>query len=69
MSLYSCAVATCEKIKIQEIDPLEKKRFAKPLLNCLGFDLKKTVLDRIWNCEDRVTTYEDSVKDYNKSDN
>jgi len=63
--LSSCASATCEKAPIKELDPLNIKRFAKPALDCLGIPFKKIVLDRIWNCEDRIESYRNLIIDYN----
>ncbi len=63
--LYSCSTTTI-KPKIPELDPLAKITFPKPSLDLLGFELKKIVLDRIWNCEDRLETLKGQIKSYNE---
>jgi len=66
MILSSCGSCTKEKVTIPELKQLEKKRFNKPDLNCLGKDLKVVVIDRIMNCEERLITVEDQIKAFNK---
>ncbi len=66
MVLYSCS-NTCvqQKDKLKELDPIHKVRISKPSLDCLGKPLKKVVLDRILNCDDRLETLELQIKAHN----
>lgn len=66
MSLYSCG-STCiqERDVLKELDPINKVIFPKPALDCLSMPLKVIVLDRIWNCEDRLEILSNQIKAHN----
>jgi len=64
IALFSCGNVTI-KPKIPELEPLKVIRFSQPELDILGEPLKIIILDRIFNCEDRIETLRGQIRSYN----
>ncbi len=65
MALSSCGTCVITTSSIPVLEPIQKVRFNKDELNCLGKPMKKVVIDRILNCEERLDTINNQIKAYN----